>query len=210
MPKRLKNPTFIGNCFLKEIDCGAEICSQTHCKYLGVYLNAKLTFKKHTEHVTKKLNKFCGIVYRIRDRFPQKCILSFYYAYVRSVITYGLINYGSTYKTNLEPIHKAQRRIFRAIFHRRQWDTLQDVYTKHKFLNFYEMFIGEMMNEVFIQLRLESPRVYLDTSLGGHDYNTRNQSRICGKGVGLSLFPSDSLSFESYEQFVRKSKKSKK
>ena len=39
--------------------------------------------------------------------------------------------------------------------------------------------------------------------------NKRNQSRICGKGVGLSLFPSDSLSFESYEQFVRKSKKSK-
>ena len=37
----------------------------------------------------------------------------------------------------------------------------------------------------------------------------RNQSRICGKGVGLSLFLSDSLSFESYEQFVRKSKKSK-
>ena len=31
-----------------------------------------------------------------------------------------------------------------------------------------------------------------------------NQSRICGKGVGLSLFPSDSLSFESYERFVRK------
>ena len=36
-----------------------------------------------------------------------------------------------------------------------------------------------------------------------------DQSRICGKGVGLSLFPSDSLSFESYEQFVRKPKKSK-
>ena len=36
-----------------------------------------------------------------------------------------------------------------------------------------------------------------------------NQSRICGKGVGLSFFPSHSLSFESYEQFVRKSKKSK-
>ena len=41
------------------------------------------------------------------------------------------------------------------------------------------------------------------------DWNL-NQSRICGKGVGLSLFPSDSLSFESYEQFVRKSKKVEK
>ena len=30
---------------------GAEICS--HCKYLGVYLDAELTFKKHIEHVKK-------------------------------------------------------------------------------------------------------------------------------------------------------------
>ena len=37
-----------------------------------------------------------------------------------------------------------------------------------------------------------------------------NQSRICGKGVGLSLFPSDSLSFESYGHFLRKSKKKSK
>ena len=27
----------------------------------------------------------------------------------------------------------------------------------------------------FKQLRLESPRVYRDTSLGGHDYNTRRK-----------------------------------
>ena len=40
-------------------------------------------------------------------------------------------------------------------------------------------------------------------------YRPENQSRICGKGVGSSFFPSDLLSFESYEQFVRKSKKSK-
>ena len=32
---------------------GAEIRSQTHCKYLGVYLDAELTFKKLIEHVTK-------------------------------------------------------------------------------------------------------------------------------------------------------------
>ena len=37
---------------------GAEIRSQTYCKYLGIYLDAKLTFKKHIEHVTKKLKNF--------------------------------------------------------------------------------------------------------------------------------------------------------
>ena len=31
--------------------------------------------------------------------------------------------------------------------------------------------------------------------------HVRNQSRICGKGVGLSLFPSDSLESQSNEFF---------
>ena len=39
------------------------------------------------------------------------------------------------------------------------------------------MFIVEMVNEVFKQLRLKSPRVYLDTSLAGHDYNTRRKQK---------------------------------
>ena len=39
------------------------------------------------------------------------------------------------------------------------------------------MFIGETVKEVFKQLRLESPMVYLDTSLGGHDYNTRRKQK---------------------------------
>ena len=31
-------------------------------KFVGVYLDAELTFKKHIEHVRKNLNEFCGIV----------------------------------------------------------------------------------------------------------------------------------------------------
>ena len=40
---------------------------------------------------------------------------------------------------------------------------------------FYGMFIAEVMKEVFKQLRRKSP--YLDTSLGGHDYNTRRKQK---------------------------------
>ena len=39
------------------------------------------------------------------------------------------------------------------------------------------MFKGEVVKEVFKQLRLESPRVYLDTSLSGHDYNTKRKQK---------------------------------
>ena len=47
--------------------------------------------------------------------------------------------------------------------------TLQNVYTKYNFFNVYEMFFVEVVKEVFKQLRIESPRLYLDTSLAGHD-----------------------------------------
>ena len=68
--------------------------------------------------------------------------------------------------------------MLRAIFYRRQWDTLQDVYTKHYFFNVYEMFIvEEVVKKVFKRLRLESPMVYIATSLAGRDYNSRRKQK---------------------------------
>ena len=48
--------------------------------------------------------------------YQRKFLLQIYHAYVTSVIKYGLLNYGSTRKTHLENIYKAQRRIIRAFF----------------------------------------------------------------------------------------------
>ena len=61
-----------------------------------------------------------------------------------------------------------------------------------------------------ILLNKKSALIFVFLNSTSKNYHgIKNQSRICDKGVGLSLFPSDSLSFESYEQFVRKSKKLK-
>ena len=48
---------------------------------------------------------------------------------------------------------------FRAIFYQQQSDTLQDVYTKHKIINVYGMFIVDVVKEGFKQLRLKFPKV---------------------------------------------------
>ena len=39
------------------------------------------------------------------------------------------------------------------------------------------MFIAEVMKDFSKQLRLESSMAYLDTSLAGHDYNTRKEQK---------------------------------
>ena len=41
------------------------------CKYLGIHLDSSLGFNHHIDYVVKKLNKFCGLIYRIRHLYDK-------------------------------------------------------------------------------------------------------------------------------------------
>ena len=79
-------------------------------------MDKTLRFREHIDHVEKKLNKFCGLIYHVRHMFTQKCLLMFYNSFAKSRICYALLIYGSAAKTNLSKMEKAQRRILRANF----------------------------------------------------------------------------------------------
>ena len=81
----------------------------------------------------------------------------FYKAFAESVIRYGLIIYGSALKTTLRSIDSAQRRILRAIYFKKKYDSLSQIYSTNCLSNVYEMFIHEVFIEVFKQIRGESP-----------------------------------------------------
>ena len=131
------------------------------CKYLGVYVDKTLRFREHIDYVEKKLNKFCGLIYRVRHMFNKKCLLMFYNSFAKSKICYGLLIYGSAAKTNLLKIEKAQRRILRAIFFKKIFDSLRDLFRTNKILTVFELFILENIKELFRQLRLEAPKSFI-------------------------------------------------
>ena len=58
-----------------------------------------------------------------------------------------------------------------------------------------------MVKNVFKHIRLESPRVYLDTSLAGHGYNTRKKKQ---KGVLPSTYNRLVLKHRSLANVPRK------
>ena len=155
---------------------GEEIPNRKSAKYLGIHLDKNLTFREHANYLTKKLNKFCGLIYKIRHMYQRKFLLQFYHAYVTSVIKYGLLNYGSTRKTHLENIYKVQRRIIRAIFFKKPQNSLCEILTKYTIFNIYELYIIEVVIEVFKQLKSNSPCAYLSTNIN-YDYNTRRKAK---------------------------------
>ena len=123
------------------------------------------------------MNKFCGLMYKVRHVFPVRCLLLFYKTIAKPIIKYGLMNYGATAKTNLDPIEKAQRRILRAIFFKKQTDSLQNVYALHNILTIHETYIVELVCELFRQLRGNSPFDFVAGSFIPPDINTRRRKR---------------------------------
>ena len=156
---------------------GEKVERKPQCKYLGIYVDENLTFKYHIGYVTKKLNKFSGLIYRVRHLYTKKHLLMFYKAFAESVIRYGLITYGSALKTNLSSIDTAQRRILRGIFFKKKHDSLYQIYISNCLSNVYEMFIHEVFIEVFKHVRGESPNEILNFNFNHHDYNTTRKRK---------------------------------
>ena len=96
-----------GRDYQKTLTVHKKPLQKTSFKYLGLFIDSKLTFRDHFIQVVKKLKKHCGLIYRVRDIHPIKCLLLFFNENVRSVICDRLLVYGRAVKTNLEKIELA-------------------------------------------------------------------------------------------------------
>ena len=138
---------------------GEKISSKSWCKYLGVIIYNKLNFKDHVDYVSKKLNKFCGLVYRIRHLYPLHCLLLFYKSNAKPLITYGLLHYDSTTKTKIFNLSKRKctKEKYSSNVFQKKSESLQNIIKDKKFLTVYEKYISELVIELFRQLRRKSP-----------------------------------------------------
>ena len=101
---------------LTELFCDAKPIKAGNCmKYLGIFIDDRLNFRKHIEYVTQKIAKLCGMLKYMKNKMNRTQRILFYKVYVQPVISYGLLIYGCTNENNLTPILKMQKRILRVI-----------------------------------------------------------------------------------------------
>ena len=80
-----------------------------------------------------------------------------YNSVAKSVISNALYLYGTAAKTNLMKVESAHRIFLRVLFFRRKFDSLNNIWYKHKIQTVFEMYISESIKEMLKQIRLESP-----------------------------------------------------
>ena len=70
-------------------------------KYLGIKIDSQLNFKSQIDNVQSKIAKGLGILFTLNQIFTYNALLMLYYALVHPHLTYGILIWGSTYKSHL-------------------------------------------------------------------------------------------------------------
>ena len=74
------------------------------CKYLGVIVDDKLIFFHHLQNVQPKLGRHCGVISKMRHYVPRSILLKNYMSNIKPIIQNGLLVYGGTSFSFLNPI----------------------------------------------------------------------------------------------------------
>jgi len=66
-----------------------KIANVDYCKYLGLYIDQDLKWTIHIDQLCGKLQKLAGIFYRLRNKLPQACLKTIYFAFVHPHLLFG-------------------------------------------------------------------------------------------------------------------------
>lgn len=98
-----------------EID-GNIIDEVSETKFLGVTIDARLTWIPHINQLHKKLKSVTGILNRIKNCIPAENYKALYHALFESHLSYCLTVFGGVGSTHLEKLFRVQKHAIRILF----------------------------------------------------------------------------------------------
>ena len=92
-----------------------ELSREDHIKYLGVLMDTNLSWNYHVEYVLNKISKTIGLISKLRHFVPKHILLNIYKSLITPYLSYSVIAWGQTCKTNWNDILIMQKRALRFI-----------------------------------------------------------------------------------------------
>ena len=92
---------------------GNSISQVESTKFLGVYLDEKLTWKNHIDHISLKISRGLSIMSRVRNILPLHVILMLYHTMIYPYLTYCNIVWGSAKCSVISKVQVLQKRAIR-------------------------------------------------------------------------------------------------
>ena len=86
----------------------------TQFNFLGVILHSYMTWNKHINHISMKITRSIGILYRLRNVYPESVLITIYNTLILPHFHYCLLLWGPVVKEN-HSLHLLQKKALRII-----------------------------------------------------------------------------------------------
>ena len=158
-------------------------------KYLGIWIDDKISFKFHIDTLASKLRQKIGFLYRNKSIFPIICRKKIIEAVFLSVMDYGDTVYGNAVPTTLEPLKSAYHSAIRFItgdayrthhcllYDKVEWLSLENRRKLHLYMFIFKALTGKL-----------PPYISSMLSLKPNPHSTRSTSWIT---FGIPFMKSD-------------------
>ena len=149
-------------------------------KYLGIYLDNKLTWQEHIQNLLTKLAKFTGMMYKIRHFAPRKVLMMLYNALVGSYLRYSIRAWGASGSHFINKLQTAQNKVVRSILFLPYTSNTHSGFSDLKILsvvNTYEHEVSKLFHSVVYEYCPSYFLNYFDIST--HEYSTRFRQNAC-------------------------------
>ena len=113
-------------------------------KYLGILLDNNLSFKPQIARLESKMSRSVGVIAKLRYYLPSYTLLNLYFALVHSNLLYGLLVWGSTYKSYLTKLKKLQNKALKIITNSCPRERVTPLYHKLKILKLDDLYLFEL------------------------------------------------------------------
>ena len=122
---------------------GKKIDTVDSFKFLGVILESTITWGKHIDLITSKVNSLTYMIRFLRPVLSLKIIKQIYSSYVHSILTYNIIFWGNS--PDSKKVFIAQKKIIRIIMQARPNTACRTLFREVGILTLYSQYILSMV-----------------------------------------------------------------
>jgi hypothetical protein len=139
-------------------------------KYLGVFIDHRLSWIPHMEYLKCRVRKLIYAFKQLKEVLPIYQLRMIYFAYVQSILTYGILAWGGASSYALRAVGVAQRAIIKTCLGRDSRYPTELAYQEFQVLDVRQLYIKTLL----IFIRGNKGSIFNPLN---HHYHTRNINR---------------------------------
>ena len=151
-----------------------------YVKFLGVLLDENLSWKYHLTELSKKLARTCGMFFKVRHFLPINILVCLYNSLFSPFLQYGILVWGLTYETHINPVFLLQKRVTRAIAFEHFTSPSTPLFSDLKILKLRDLFQLKLLSFVYDSVNKISPSCFhsfFDLVQSVHQHCTRQATK---------------------------------